>query len=365
MPGTAGGKPPPPPPPPKGGAPGAPGETQSGLPAKKKQQPSRRLKQLHWIKVNERKVKTTIWETMEDESVMIRKEEIEQLFEAKVSAAKGSEKGEKGADDEHTTLSFGPRKKRVVVLLSANRSQTIGVLLSHLKISNEEFKHAIMQLDTKALNPNFVVQLMRLLPTDQEVAALQSYTGPKDELGVAEQFMFELLCIPRLKPRLQCFVFILEFNARLHDLSENVEVFSYAINDIIKCKKIVKLLEVILAIGNYLNGTGPRGGAFGFKLEVLTKLADTKTADNKSTLLHYIVSFVSQVYPELVTFPEELTNVEIGAKVSHPTHPIWSFETRSSTTHVLLLRGTAHTPGHTEKGGAEQRRIKYRILSIS
>jgi hypothetical protein len=44
---------------------------------------------------------------------------------------------------------------------------------------------------------------MRLLPTDQEVAALQSYTGPKDDLGNAERFLFELLCIPRLKPRLQ------------------------------------------------------------------------------------------------------------------------------------------------------------------
>ena len=37
----------------------------------------------------------------------------------------------------------------------------------------------------------------------QEVAALQSYTGPKEELGTAERFLFELLCIPRLKPRLQ------------------------------------------------------------------------------------------------------------------------------------------------------------------
>jgi len=29
----------------------------------------------------------------------------------------------------------GQRKKRVVILLSANRSQTIGVLLSHLKVT--------------------------------------------------------------------------------------------------------------------------------------------------------------------------------------------------------------------------------------
>ena len=49
--------------------------------------------------------------------------------------------------------------------------------------------------------------------------------------------------------------------------------------------------------------------------QVLAYLADTKTADNNSTLLHYIVSFVSQVYHELVTFPEELTNVEICVRI--------------------------------------------------
>jgi hypothetical protein len=78
--------------------------------------------------------------------------------------------------------------------------------------------------------------------THTQVAALQSYTGPKEELGTAERFLFELLCIPRLKSRLQCFVFILEFNARLHDLSENVEVVSYALHDI-KRQQILKSPE--------------------------------------------------------------------------------------------------------------------------
>ena len=57
-----------------------------------------------------------------------------------------------------------------------------------------------------------------------------------------QRFLFELLCIPRLKSRLQCFVFILEFNARLHDLSENVEVVSYALHDI-KRQEILKSPE--------------------------------------------------------------------------------------------------------------------------
>lgn len=63
----------------------------------------------------------------------------------------------------------------------------------------------------------------------------------------AELFFFELLCIPRLKPRLQCFVFILEFNARLHDLSENVEVLSYALHDIKRCDKLIKVASSLSA----------------------------------------------------------------------------------------------------------------------
>lgn len=286
----------------------------AGLPAKKKREPKVKLKQLHWIKVADRKVPGTIWEKIKDEEVPLPLDEIEEIFAAK--QVKDIKKAAEEAEEEGEEGEGGTRKKKVVILLSANRSQTIGVLLSHLKMPHDEFRKAITSLDVTKLQPNFVSQLLRLLPSDQEVASLQSYTGPKEDLGAAELFFFELLCIPRLKPRLQCFVFILEFNARLHDLSENVEVLSYALHDIKRCDKLIKVIEIVLALGNYLNGQGPKGGAWGFKLEFLTKLADTKTSDNKSTLLHYLVSYIERSHPDLLKFPSELSNVEIGAKVS-------------------------------------------------
>lgn len=46
--------------------------------------------------------------------------------------------------------------------------------------------------------------------------------------------------------------------------------------DIEKSPKLLKLLEIVLAIGNYLNAQSIRGGAYGFKLEVLTKLSQVK-----------------------------------------------------------------------------------------
>ena len=50
------------------------------------------------------------------------------------------------------------------------------------------------------------------------------------------------------------------------------------------------MLELILAFGNYMN-RGQRGNAVGFKLNSLTRIADTKSSCNKSmTLLHFVAS---------------------------------------------------------------------------
>lgn len=40
-----------------------------------------------------------------------------------------------------------------------------------------------------------------------------------------------------------------------------------------KNKEIPKILEYCLALGNYLNGTTPRGGAWGFKFENIDKVS--------------------------------------------------------------------------------------------
>mgnify|MGYP001808277357 CR=1 FL=1 len=49
------------------------------------------------------------------------------------------------------------------------------------------------------------------------------------------------------------------------------------------------LIKCTLAIGNYVNGDSARGGAFGFKIDAITKAADIKSADGKETLLMSIV----------------------------------------------------------------------------
>lgn len=72
---------------------------------------------------------------------------------------------------------------------------------------------------------------------------------------------------------------------------------------------------MVLAFGNYLNSS-KRGPAYGFKLQSLDTLLDTKSTDKRMCLLHYIVSTIRQKFPELLNFDTELICIDKAAQVS-------------------------------------------------
>lgn len=69
-----------------------------------------------------------------------------------------------------------------------------------------------------------------------------------------------------------------------------------------------------MAIGNYLNGGTNNGEAFGFRLNSILKLIDTKTTDNRSNMMRYLVVLVQQKAPHLLDFQTELQNVIAASK---------------------------------------------------
>jgi len=74
-------------------------------------------------------------------------------------------------------------------------------------------------------------------------------------------------------------------------------------------------LEIILAIGNFLNFKPARDPALGIQLSSLAKLADTKSTDNHDTLLEYIVDFIETKYPEVAEWGNELADLKYATKV--------------------------------------------------
>jgi hypothetical protein len=55
-------------------------------------------------------------------------------------------------------------------------------------------------------------------------------------------------------------------------LEQDVDAVLAACDEVKKSTKFKKVLEVVLALGNYLNGGSFRGAAYGFKLDALNKL---------------------------------------------------------------------------------------------
>lgn len=66
--------------------------------------------------------------------------------------------------------------------------------------------------------------------------------------------------------------------------------------------------------------TGSRNAqAYGFDISFLPKLSNTKAADNKTTLLHYLTEVIETRNPDCLKFPEDLHHLDMAARVSPRT----------------------------------------------
>ena len=67
-------------------------------------------------------------------------------------------------------------------------------------------------------------------------------------------------------------------------------------------------------MGNYMNAGSRNQQSFGFELSYLTKLSSTKSADQKTTLLHFLANTVESRFSDVVGFASDLRNVEEASK---------------------------------------------------
>lgn len=56
-----------------------------------------------------------------------------------------------------------------------------------------------------------------------------------------------------------------------------------ASRELIRSRRLKQMLEIVLAIGNFMN-KGQRGGAYGFRVASLNKIADTKSSIDRCHL---------------------------------------------------------------------------------
>ncbi|XP_072251802.1 protein diaphanous homolog 1 [Leuresthes tenuis] len=140
-----------------------------------------------------------------------------------------------------------------------------------------------------------------------------------DDLAEAEQFGVVMSSVKRLMPRLQAIQFKMQFEEQLNNIKPDVVSVTAACEELRKSENFSKLLQITLLVGNYMNSGSRNGNAFGFSISYLCKLRDTKSADLKQTLLHFLADVCQEKYPEIMSFPDELIHVEKASRVSAET----------------------------------------------
>uniref|UniRef100_A0A4W4FQX8 Dishevelled associated activator of morphogenesis 1b n=1 Tax=Electrophorus electricus TaxID=8005 RepID=A0A4W4FQX8_ELEEL len=274
---------PPPPPPPPGGPPPPPGLI--GIPAppggpgmKKKNipQPSNPLKSFNWAKLSENKLQGTVWMDLDDSKVFksLDLEDIERTFSA-------YQRQQKESEDDTMTM----KKVKELSVIDGRRAQNCNILLSRLKLTNEEIKRAILTMDEQGdLPKDMLEQLLKFVPEKSDVDLLEEHKHELDRMARADRFLYEMSKINHYQQRLQSLYFKKKFTERVAETKPKIEALSRASKEVLKSSNLQQLLEVVLALGNYMN-KGQRGNAYGFRLSSLNKIADTKSSIDSMTEL--------------------------------------------------------------------------------
>uniref|UniRef100_A0A670KAK4 Formin like 3 n=1 Tax=Podarcis muralis TaxID=64176 RepID=A0A670KAK4_PODMU len=271
-----------------------------------------RLPVFNWTALKPNQISGTVFSELDDEKILedLDLDKFEELFKTKAQGP--------AIDLLCSKNKASHKAANKVTLLEANRAKNLAITLRKAGRSTEEICKAIHTFDLKTLPVDFVECLMRFLPTENEVKLLRQYEKerkPLEELSDEDRFMLHFSKVERLTQRMAIMAFLGNFSENIQMLMPQLSAIIAASASVKSSQKLKRMLEIILALGNYMNSS-KRGSVYGFKLQSLDLLLDTKSTDRKLTLLHFIAMMVKEKYPELSTFWQELHFVEKAAAVS-------------------------------------------------
>ncbi|KAJ4883246.1 Formin-like protein [Raphanus sativus] len=200
-------------------------------------------------------------------------------------------------------------------LIDRERADNVEIMLWRVKMPLPDMMAAVQALDDTVLDIDQIEKLLRFCPTKEEMDILKSYTGDKTTLGKSEKFFLELMKVPRVESKLRVFSFMIQFDTQITDLKKSLKVVKSACKEIRSSQKLREIMKRILYLGNTLNKGTIRGSAVGFKLDSLLILSDTRAADRKMTLMHYLCKVLASKASYLLDFHKDLESLESALKI--------------------------------------------------
>ncbi|XP_044308465.1 delphilin [Varanus komodoensis] len=301
--------PPPPPPPPP--VPCAPPPAPRGIMHRRSESSHMSVKRLRWEQVENSE--GTIWGQLGEDSDYDKLSDMVKYLNLELHFGT-----QKPAKPSPLPESF--KKKDAVEILSHKKAYNTSILLAHLKLSHAELRRTLLTMESSRLEAAHIKQLLLYAPDAEEVRCYRSYQGSPGRLSEPDRFVLQMLSVPEYTTRLRSLHFKSTLQEKLEEVTASYECIYSASLELKNSKKLAKILEFVLAMGNYLNHGQPKTNkTTSFKINFLTELNTTKTVDGRSTFLHVLAKSLSQHFPELLGFAKDLPTVPHAAKVNQRT----------------------------------------------
>ena len=277
------------------------------------------MKPFHWSTIPPSDLPHTLWESHTDDAVHLDTKALEANF-CSASVKKGGGEGVVGAADPQAMMAaaLGGKggKKETVELIDSKRSYQVNIGLARFKMPYPAIRDALYAMDAAVLDEEKLASLAKLAPTAEEIEAVVDWSG-EGELGATEQFFRVVSEVPHVASRVDLFLFKLRFDAVVEEVDAQLSACEKVVHRVRHCKQLHALMEVVLKLGNFLNGGTAKGGAWGFKLDTLNKLKNTKASDGQLTLLHYLITLLQTdpQHRQLHTFLDDLSGLHSATRV--------------------------------------------------
>ncbi|XP_028633720.1 protein diaphanous homolog 1 isoform X1 [Grammomys surdaster] len=320
FPGAPGIPPPPPgmgvpPPPPFGfGVPAAP-VLPFGLTPKKVYKPEVQLRRPNWSKfVAEDLSQDCFWTKAKEDR--FENNELFAKLTLTFSAQTKTSKAKKDQEGGEEKKSVQKKKVKELKVLDSKTAQNLSIFLGSFRMPYQEIKNVILEVNEAVLTESMIQNLIKQMPEPEQLKMLSELKEEYDDLAESEQFGVVMGTVPRLRPRLNAILLKLQFSEQVENIKPEIVCVTAACEELRKSEGFSSLLELTLLVGNYMNAGSRNAGAFGFNISFLCKLRDTKSADQKMTLLHFLAELCENDYPDVLKFPDELAHVEKASRVS-------------------------------------------------
>jgi hypothetical protein len=238
-------------------------------------------------------------------------------------------------------------KSEIKTLLDGKRAQNLGIFMAGFKTPLHDLDRILNTLPGQPgikissfyafwLNPFFkkigslplehVIALRKLAPTPEEKEAYEKYQGDKRQLSDIDQFLMAMMSIRELRVRLDLLLWIYEFPAQLQELEPEIALAKGAVSDLLSSDRFRTVFNYVLSLGNYVNGGTAKGAAHGVHLKCLSKLADARGSDKKTTLMDFLVLTLQKLggkSASLVDFADDLEHAAKAAETSIKGLSVW------------------------------------------